>query len=58
MRTTDDRRDDTIVKRELYENNIKGKYNVLFCVDDRPKVVRMWKEQGLQVMCLGDGFEF
>ena len=50
MRKTGDHRDDTIIKKELYEEHIKGKYNVIGVFDDRPKVVRMWKEQGLFVM--------
>lgn len=50
MRKTGDKRDDVIVKRELYEAHIKGKYNVIGVFDDRPKVVRMWKEEGLFVM--------
>lgn len=58
MRKTGDNRDDTIVKREIYENEIKGKYNVSFVFDDRPKVVRMWKNLGLFVFNVGDGYEF
>ena len=50
MRKTGDHRDDTIVKKELYEEHIKGKYNVIGVFDDRPKVIRMWKEQGLFVL--------
>jgi hypothetical protein len=47
MRKTDDYRDDTIVKRELYENYIKDKFNVVAVFDDRPKVLRMWRKLGL-----------
>jgi hypothetical protein len=50
MRKTGDRRDDTIVKKELYETYIKGKYNIIGVFDDRPKVVRMWKQEGLFVL--------
>ena len=50
MRKTGDHRDDTIVKKELYEEHIKGKYNVIGVFDDRPKVVRMWKSLGLFVL--------
>lgn len=49
MRKTGDNRCDTIIKREIYEENIKGRYNVLAVFDDRPKVIRMWREQGLFV---------
>lgn len=47
MRKDWDNRADEIVKRELYEQHILGKYNVKFIVDDRPKVVRMWRSLGL-----------
>lgn len=49
MRKKGDNRKDSIVKREMYEEHVKDKYNVLFVVDDRPQVIRMWKEQGLAV---------
>lgn len=50
MRKTGDNRCDTFVKKEIYEENIKNRYEVLAVYDDRPKVIRMWKEQGLFVM--------
>ena len=58
MRTTGDSRHDDIVKRELYEANIKGKYNVSFVFEDRPVVVRLWKELGLPVFNVGNSVEF
>lgn len=58
MRKTGDNRDDTIVKKEIYENYIKDKYNVTFVIDDRPKVIRMWRELGLFVFDVGMGYEF
>ena len=45
MRTEGDMRKDSIVKRELYDQHIKGKYNVSFVIDDRDNVVRMWREE-------------
>lgn len=46
---------DTLVKKEMYEKYIKGKYNVLCIIDDRPSVCRMWREElGLKVMQVGD----
>ena len=48
MRKTGDFRQDSIVKKELYEEHIKDKFNVLFILDDRNQVVDMWrKELGL-----------
>ena len=37
-------------KKQIYEDNIKGKYNVEFVIDDSTKCVKMWREQGL--ICL------
>lgn len=47
MREAGDKRDDRIVKREIYEKYIKGKYNVLGVFDDRDRVVEMWRSLGL-----------
>lgn len=51
---------DTIIKRAMYEEHIRGKYNVLFVADDRPSVCRMWRDElGLNVLQAGDPyFEF
>jgi len=39
---------DNIIKRRLYDQNIAGKYDIDFVVDDRNQVVDMWrKELGL-----------
>jgi len=55
MRRATDKRDDTIVKKEIYETYIKGKFNVLFVLDDRSKVVDMWREQGLTCLQVAEG---
>lgn len=48
MRKTDDKRKDSIVKRELFDAHIHGKYNPVLVLDDRSVVVDMWrKELGL-----------
>lgn len=47
MRKKDDNRKDSIVKKEIYEENIKGKYNILGIFDDREQVVSMWRDLGL-----------
>lgn len=58
MRKSGDTRKDKIIKRELYENHIAGKYNVSLVLDDRPQVVRLWQELGLPVLNAGRGLEF
>lgn len=55
MRKSGDVRKDSIIKRELFEENVQGKYYVNFIVDDRPQVVRMWRHDlGLTVLQLDD----
>lgn len=56
MRKEGDNRSDVIVKRELYEKHIKGKYNVLCVIDDRPVVCRSWRELGLKVLQVGNPY--
>lgn len=55
MRPAGDMRDDRIIKREIYEREIQGKYNVLFVLDDRNKVVQQWREMGLPCFQVADG---
>lgn len=55
MRKAGDNRNDAIVKSEIYESEIKGKYNVLFCLDDRDRVVKFWRGVGLTVFQVADG---
>jgi hypothetical protein len=44
MRRRGDNRPDEIVKEELYRTKVEPFYTVAFVVDDRAKVVRMWRE--------------
>ena len=55
MRTLGDMRKDSIVKQELYEQNILGKFNVSFILDDRQQVVDMWRSLGLTVFQVAEG---
>lgn len=54
MREAGDDRKDYIVKREIYEKHIKGKYNVIGVFDDRLQVCRMWYELGLPLFRVGN----
>lgn len=55
MRKSRDFRDDVTVKLEIYENKIKPFWDVLFVLDDRNKVVKMWREQGLTCLQVAEG---
>src|ERR671916_2132178 len=48
MRRGGDRRKDTVVKREIYDRHIAGRFTVRVVFDDRDQVVRLWRgEPGL-----------
>ena len=51
MRKKHDNRKDSIVKRELWEENVKEKYYVQFVLDDRDQVVDLWRKD-LGFTCL------
>jgi hypothetical protein len=55
MRKNGDYRKDYIIKKEIYEKEIKGKYEVLFVLDDRDQVVKMWREEGLTCLQVAYG---
>jgi hypothetical protein len=54
MRHHRDRRADTVVKKEIFETLIEPEFDVQLVVDDRPKVVEMWRSIGLPVLAVSD----
>lgn len=40
---------DFVIKKRMYDENIKGKYNVIAVFDDRQQVVDMWRSMGITV---------
>jgi uncharacterized HAD superfamily protein len=57
MRENGDYRPDDVVKQEILDHCFDKK-NIELVIDDRPKVVRMWQSNGLEVLDVGDGVEF
>lgn len=55
MRATGDHRKDALVKRELFDARIRGKYRVEFVLDDRDQVVAMWRALGLACFQVAPG---
>jgi hypothetical protein len=55
MRADNDNRDDRIVKYEIFDQHIRPRFNVLFVLDDRDKVVKMWREIGLTCLQVAEG---
>jgi tRNA uridine 5-carbamoylmethylation protein Kti12 len=54
MRKADDNRHDFIIKKEIYDNEIRNRFNILFVLDDRLQTCRMWYQEGLPVFRFGD----
>ena len=50
MRKDGDFRKDTLFKGEIYKNFIKGKFNVLFALEDRKQMVDLYRNE-LKVPC-------
>ena len=57
MRPDNDTRDDTVVKKEIYDKYLKN-LDIVKVFDDRPKVIAMWRSLGLDVIDVGDGIPF
>ena len=55
MRARGDRRDDEVIKREIYEEQIKPHYNVKIALDDNPHVIKMWRDLGVLGWQVADG---
>ena len=47
MRAADDRRRDDIVKAELFDQRVRHRYAVRVSLDDRDRVVALWRRMGI-----------
>jgi predicted kinase len=54
MRKYGDSRKDFIVKKEMYAQYVAPTYNVDYVLDDRPVVIREWRNLGMTVLQLND----
>lgn len=55
LRRDGDERSEAVVKRELFDQHIAGKYNVVCVFDDRNRSVAMWRSLGLPTFQCADG---
>lgn len=55
MRRGGDKRQDDIVKREIYEAEIAPLFDVRFVLEDRSRVVQMWRSIGVPCFQVADG---
>ena len=55
MRPENDNRKDAVVKREIFEHEIRDRWRIVGVFDDRQQVVRMWRALGLTVFQVAEG---
>ena len=55
FRPENDMRDDDILKKEIYHKEIEPYYDVQFVVEDRDRVVKMWRKLGLTCLQCAEG---
>lgn len=55
MRADDDNRPDEQMKEEIYRQHIEPGFEVLYVLDDRDKVVKMWRSLGLTCLQVAEG---
>jgi hypothetical protein len=55
MRRTGDRRDDSIIKKEMLDEIRALGYNPVLAFDDRDRVVKMWRENGVRCFQVAPG---
>lgn len=55
MRPEGDTRKDTLIKQEIFDREIRDKYDVQFVLDDRNSVVKMWRDLGLKCLQVQEG---
>jgi len=55
MRADGDYRTDDVIKSEIYEREIVGRWRVWLVIDDRDRVVKMWRALGLTCLQVREG---
>lgn len=55
MRKTNDRRNDSLVKKDILDEILSNGFNVVLSVDDRTSVVNMWRQNGIVCLQCADG---
>jgi len=56
MRKAKDNRKDSIIKEEIFNNDISSNYDVKFVIDDRPQVCVNWRKMGIEVIQIGNPY--
>lgn len=50
LRSDGDRRADHVLKASIFEENIVGRYNILFAIDDNAEVLKMWRKHKIPTL--------
>ena len=58
MRRDGDKRPDTETKKELFEQHFPDKSVIHVVLDDRPSIVKLWRDMELNVIDVGKGISF
>lgn len=55
MRANGDYRPDEVIKEEIYRQDLQPRFSVAAVIDDRDRVVRMWRRIGLACFQVAEG---
>jgi len=55
MRPAKDYRDDSVIKKEALDKMREEGYNPIVAFDDRDRVVKMWRENGIRCLQVAEG---
>lgn len=47
---------DTKVKEDLFWDHVAENYYIKFAIDDRPCIIRLWRELGIETFCVSDPY--
>jgi len=56
MRQDGDTRPDAVVKLELFNTHIRGKYTPVLAFDDRNSIVKLWRDLGIKCFQVSEGY--
>lgn len=56
LRDNDDTRDDYLIKLDLIREKVLNRYEVFMAIDDRSSVVKLFRENGIFTIQVGDGY--
>lgn len=57
MRPKDSWEKDTIIKERIFKTEIRDKFNVIYAIDDRLSVSKMWSRIGIFCLCVNQGLK-